>query len=511
MPARLGDHEFVPQEGLAVVAAFPVQQIVPSYAAVGEPNTIVRIYGGAETGDLVKMVPHRAECDDLALQPVGDAGYKACACAGAAASDQGGELTSGLLQIVSGVRTAGVHVVCHGFRVTAGAATLTDADYEPQRDVSFEGIVRSAAVSALSPNATYVHRDLVVRISTPYAGYVRFVRTGADAGADADDVGRRRLSEGGASADGPCADAAALSASAPGGMLGSIDGDGVREIGVRFTAQGTYMMCHAYESLLVTLAEAQEQFTLQQNLSVSVRFAIDAISPSHLLVNELTTVLVPGAAGGDFVKLVQYRPSRAAQPCQGAATSLDGGMIAADAPGQLSLRVVDATLFAQEAVYLLCHAFNYTSVRVDDDTHAVLRDDDYNPQALLNVTVSFPLRAITPLDLRRFEVRSTVRKQLSLRAPAALGNAAMPGDAVVVLPASVGMCAGAAALHKRAVCDVTDSGDVTAASTLELPIIETGDGMPGVETRLLRLPAGRQVRLPRLRRAPLPQRPLHTA
>ena len=84
------------------------------------------------------------------------------------------------------------------------------------------------------------------------------------------------------------------------------------------------MICHAYKSLLTTVAESAEVFTLQANRSIDVTFAVRSVAPPQMLVNELTTLHVPGAAQGDVIKLVAYRPGRA---CTGAVSSLDGGSL----------------------------------------------------------------------------------------------------------------------------------------------------------------------------------------
>jgi len=486
MPEIIGDNAFVAQEGLAVAVAFPVQQLLPPYAAVGEPGHVVQVYGGAAVGDVIKFMPRRTTCDALALEPIGSPAYRACACEGAADSAQGGALGPlGLLQLLTPIATEGEHVVCHAFRPAPGSSVpLSDAAFEPQRTVRFEGVVRSAAVSTLGPNSTLVHMELVVGVTTPYAGYVRFVLApGGNEGA-APGSGRRLTA--GAQANGdPCADAASLVVSAPGGALGAMDGDGVRQLQVHFEAAGTYRMCHAYQSQLVQRAEAEETFTLQQNLSIVVSFAIGSVTPRLVLINERTTLFVPGAVGGDYIKLVQVR---AGYPptCAGAAASLNGGMIRNNAPGRLTFRVVDALLFVPEAPYLVCLAFNYTEG---------LLDEHYHPQDDLNVTVAFPVQVISPLDHARFVVRATARKRLSLRLPTR-DNFVKVGDALVVLPASNGgaaQCVGAAALHRRAACEPADTGDVTAASHLELPIVSTGNGPVGLETRLLRLQPGLQV------------------
>ena len=250
-------------------------------------------------------------------------------------------------------------------------------------------------------------------------------------------------------------------------------------ISVRLDESGTYLVCHAFRSLLEELEEASERFTEQLGVRLRVSFAIRSVSPRNLLLNERRSLSVPGVRPGDFIKLMRWRPSG----CTGAAASLDGGMVTT--PNQILLRVVDPYLLVPRGKYVVCHAFNYTDA---------LFDSDYHTQAGLNLTVSFPIQAMRTLDLRGLRVRPTTGKRLTLRIPYELENHAVAGDAIVVLPASVGHCAGAAMLHRAAVCHFGDAGDVTAASALELPAESADDdGGSGVETRLLRLPPGPHV------------------
>ena len=149
----------------------------------------------------------------------------------------------------------------------------------------------------------------------------------------------------------------------------------------------------------------------------------------------------------------------------------------------MTFRPVDPGLYQPTDTYLLCHAFNYTGG---------ISDVDYNAQegggALLNATLSYPVRELSPLDLNGVATRPTAKKRLVFRLRSDLHNLAQPGDALVLLPASVGQCGGAAALHRLAACDASDSGDVTAASTLEIPSsVYGGDAAYGVETRQIRL------------------------
>ena len=296
MPEIIGDNAFVAQEGLAVAVAFPVQQLMPPYAVVGEPGHVVEVYGGAAVGDVIKFMPRRATCDALALEPIGSPAYRACACEGAADGAQGGALGPlGLLQLLTPIATEGEHVVCHAFRPAPGSSVpLSDAAFEPQRTVRFEGVVRSAAVSTLGPNTTLVHMELVVGVTTSYAGYVRFVLAPGDNEGASAGSGRRLTARAQADVD-PCANAASLVASAPGGALGSMGGDGVRPLQLHFEDAGIYRMCHAYQSQLVQRAEAEETFTLQQNLSIVVNFAIGSVAPRIVLINECAPATRPRA------------------------------------------------------------------------------------------------------------------------------------------------------------------------------------------------------------------------
>ena len=298
--------------------------------------------------------------------------------------------------------------------------------------------------------------------------YVRLVLPGIHVAEDATD---------------PCADARAISSAAPGGPLGDVDSYGIRRLRIRLSLPGTYVVCHAYKTLLTALPEALEQFTNQVNLSISVAFAVESVRPPLVMMNQLVTLAVPGAAVGDFVKLVQLRPSRG---CIGAAASLDGGQLSQ--AGELTFRVVDESLLTSSTVYVLCHAFNYTKG---------VADVDYHTQADLNVTVTYPVHSVATLDVDANIVRPTVRKRLSIRVPFDGESRAIAGDAVVLLPASVGQCVGAAALHKAAACEPEDGsddgGDLTAATTLELPLSETGNGPHGVESRPIRLNPGEHV------------------
>lgn len=469
MPERLTDADFVGQAGLRITVALPITALVPPYAAVGELNPLVSVFGGATDGDAIKLMPHRAECDQYVDLPPTDQTYSECACAGARLSDQGGSMLDSLVPLLTGVRVLGRHIVCHGFAATAfDAAALTDSDYEPQRGLIFEGVNRSSAVSALLPNATLTHFLTTYRIPTRYEGYLRFVRfPGGEAALEADSAGD------------VCSDAAALVRDAPGGALSA--GEVERRIVVQLDMSGVYGVCHAFRTLTGDgISESDEQFTLQQGVSLRVTYAIEAISPTSLLLNERVVVSLPGAMPGDFIKLMLNR----ATGCAGAVASADGGMVTT--ANMLVMRPVDPYLLASSAEYVVCHAFNYTDG---------LSDAVYHTQAGLAATVSYPLQSVRALDLYGRVVRPTARKRLALRLPDALANRASAGDAIVILPASAGACNGAAALHYTAVCTEGDTGDMTAASALEPPSDATvdGDGGPGIETRHMRLPPGLHV------------------
>ena len=150
MPERLTDADYIGQAGLSVAVTLPVQELVPSYVALGEANIGVRVLGGAIDGDAIKFLPMRPACDQYLLLPVTDPWYAQCACSGAAVSNQGGALLEGRVSLPSSVLSEGPHIVCHAFH--AGGASidaLSDGDYEPQRGVQFEGVNRSTALSTL--------------------------------------------------------------------------------------------------------------------------------------------------------------------------------------------------------------------------------------------------------------------------------------------------------------------------------------------------------------------------
>ena len=161
---------------------------------------------------------------------------------------------------------------------------------------------------------------------------------------------------------------------------------------------------------------------------------------------------MPGAAESDFVKLVQDINTG----CAGSVVSVDGGRLAT--AGQLQMRVVDRYLFRQVATYKVCHAFNYTGGA---------SDSDYHVQGTLNVTLRYPLQSLRVLDSGAVDTAPTVRKRLTFEVALSAGNSGVRGDAIVILPISVGHCAGAAALHRSADCDATATGDVVPASSLE--------------------------------------------
>lgn len=500
MPERLVDDDFVAQSGLSIVVTLPVQQLVPPFAGIGELGVPVAVFGGASDGDSIKLVPVREACAPLYALPVTDGAYAQCACTGAAASDQGGALAEGQLQLVSGIAFAGMHVVCHAFASAGDGATQLDSDYEPQRGVVFEGVNRSTAIAALEPNATLAHFDTTVRVRSAHPGYLRLVHLDLE-GLDAADgalsrttlLGGRRLQAGGqpvgavaltpadlAALEHVCSNAATLVQRAPGGELSAVSAEGVRTLRVRLDDQGTYIVCHAFKSQLEEKAELEELFTLQLELVLTVAFALPSVSPPLLLINERTLLRLPGAAPGDIIKLMPRR----ATGCTGAAASLDGGAVIT--PGKLVVRVVDAYLLAPLAQYVVCHAFNYTGGASDADYHTQFAPSGEE----LNVTVAYPVQAIITLDVHGVVVRSTTRKRLALRLPDAAANRVQAGDALVVLPTAVGQCSGAAALYFKAVCDPQNSGDDTPASFLGLPPELAGDGTDGVETRLLRLDPG---------------------
>ena len=63
------------------------------------------------------------------------------------------------------------------------------------------------------------------------------------------------------------------------------------------SVEGTYLICHAYKSLLTPVDESGEVFTLQANVSLPVTVAIEDVTPTALLINELITLNVPGGFG----------------------------------------------------------------------------------------------------------------------------------------------------------------------------------------------------------------------
>ena len=528
MPWRLTDDDFLPQAGLSVTAELPVQQLVPPYAPLFELNARIQAVGGVADGDSLKFVPERAECKPLEGLPHTDRSYANCSCAGAAASDQGSNVVNGVATLPSGIHTLGRHVVCHAFALS-GASDRVDLDYEPQRGVSFDGVNRSVAVPLLDPNTTLVHFDTEISIATPHAGYIRLVRLSEAhsqmiaAGVDIASI---------LDASGICDDAASLAGSGgggvgPGALGGALsdlvvaggggeggggdagDGDATssaaaaasstgvptRTLHVKPPTSGTYAACHAFRTLVDTPVEASERFTLQIGVYLVVSYAVSSLSTPLLVLNENTRLRPAGAAAGDFVKFVRQKGTATpATECAGAAASLDGGQLVE--AGKIDLRVVDRTLFAPSATYLLCHAFNYTGGDADEDYHTQTVGGDGDlagvSRMVLNVTVAFPISSLTTLDVNALPARSTARKQLTVRVPSTADNRAVAGDALVLLPASVGNCAGAAALHYRAACDLDPAygGDFVAASTLT-PNAEPRDGVAdGVETRLLRLNAG---------------------
>ena len=85
-------------------------------------------------------------------------------------------MQGGGVVLPTGIANEGPHTVCHAFALASSADVREDSQYEPQRGISFEGVNRSTAVAALSPNVTFVNFDTTVRLRTKHPGYVRLVR-----------------------------------------------------------------------------------------------------------------------------------------------------------------------------------------------------------------------------------------------------------------------------------------------------------------------------------------------
>ena len=212
----------------------------------------------------------------------------------------------------------------------------------------------------------------------------------------------------------------------------------------------------------------------------------------QVLVNQPVTLALPGARAGDLVMIVR-------QTAQGGcveAASGGGGVLVTD--GELQMRLHDRNLFLHEATYLVCHAFNFTGY---------LGDPAYHEQGDLNVTVSYPIRALEVYDRAGSTTRALARKALTLRADTARGNLAATGDVLVLLPPTVANCRGAAEMARRVECGEA-SGDVVAAGTLTDVLTEIEDDGTTTTTtvplhlhHVLRLDAGEFV-VSRHRRRP---------
>ena len=204
----------------------------------------------------------------------------------------------------------------------------------------------------------------------------------------------------------------------------------------------------------------------------------------QVLVNQPVTLALPGARAGDLVMIVR-------QTAQGGcveAASGGGGVLVTD--GELQMRLHDRNLFLHEATYLVCHAFNFSGY---------LGDQAYHQQGALNVTVSYPIRALEVYDRAGGTTRALARKALTLHADTARGNLAAAGDVLVLLPPTVANCRGAASMVRRVECSDA-SGDAVAAGTLTDVLTETEeDGTTTTATvalhlhHMLRLDAGDYV------------------
>ena len=200
MPWRLTAEDFTSQTGLTLLVSLAVADVSPAYAVPGEILWPLAIAGGAGAGDSIKLMPRKQACATLYDLPADDPRYGACACAGAAASDQGGQLVDGLVILPKGISSIGPHVVCHAFSPTINL----DGLYAPQRGVTFHGVSRGNMVPILQPNATKVDFRTAFTFASPYDGYVRFTLASDGVGDAGED---------------PCADAHSLVSTAIGGAL----------------------------------------------------------------------------------------------------------------------------------------------------------------------------------------------------------------------------------------------------------------------------------------------------
>ena len=435
MPWLLTDDNFRGQQGLIVNGRYAVGALTPAYAVVNEANWLVQVTG-VDYNDYVKFMPVRAECAHLKSRD-DDEGwdkYSRCVCSGAEGSTQGGEVRGGSLTILGGLRVYGEHIVCHAYYVedTYAKPTYFDSDFIPQRDVSFYGVARHAVVPPLEPSATLVHLDTTLRVLLAYPGYLRFVL----------------VREGVA----PSCDATAR-ADAPGGELSDVGADGYRELRLTITQPGFYRVCHAFANeLAASSVESAATFTLQTvATSLTLAYAVSSVSPREVLVNKAVVLEVPGARVGDIIKVV--RVTAADNGCAAAALSDDGGVVPTD--GLLPLRLLDRNLLSHEAMYIVCHAFNFSGYD---------GDNSYNAQGALNLTVSYPIRSLGIYDVSGQGSEPLARKSLVLRADASMGNFAVEGDVLVLLPPTVANCLGAADLVRAVDCDDA-SGDNVPAGT----------------------------------------------
>ena len=206
-----------------------------------------------------------------------------------------------------------------------------------------------------------------------------------------------------------------------GALLPAATEGGGRRLIVQPRVPGLYRVCHALETVGLSLVEQEETFTLQPNMTLSVTYAVTSVSPRALLVNKRTRLEIPGAVPGDHVRLVRVR--RVGDPCR-------------DSPNEMNAAILEeydyvwlrpsANLLASSDTYVLCLAFN----------NSQKFDSDFYPQGTLNVTVSYPISTIVALDVDARPAALAARRQLSLRLDAADGNHVEAGDAVVILPTS---------------------------------------------------------------------------
>lgn len=462
LPEILADADFILQPELSVLAIEPIQAIDPPYIPINEPGWPLYISGSAQSGDELALLPARAACASLAAAVSGESGalpttaavdaYSACACEGANASTLAGTVNAGRLLLEASPTVADVeYAVCHRLARASGDADagtpVSDEDFFVQRAVTIHTIDRARMVLALEPNGTAAHLHTSFTLQMRYESYVHFVP--------------RPVQEANVSV---CAEGAAV-VRHPGGLLSPPDARDHRAVSALFSQVGEYLTCHA----LVGVGDfeegrpsSSERWTLQPAV-LRVEHAVAAAEPAVLLLNQLVNLSLPGARVGDSVKLVRYRPrSPAGTECAGAAASADGGELLV--AGELLVRVIDPELLQHAATYMVCH------------THSG-SNGTYHTQGRLNVTVSYPVRAIATLDAMARPMRALARKRLALRVSS--GDAATadvgirPDDALVVLPATVGTCAGAAALFARAVCALEDVGEASAAGVL---VASSGSG-----------------------------------